>query len=145
MKAVVNYNKAFIDFDDNAKMPYQEGDEFIALIDRKNAETAERIRIAQINIRSERNKKILRQQRKVAEERQLLKEARMNTKAKRALVPLTIAIAIVAIILYIGLAAYVYNEQSMPLTLICGAGIPTIIFCVYKALKLVMRFNILDV
>lgn len=134
-----------LDFDDTAFQQYQEGDEFIALIDRRNTEESEKIRLAQINARSERNKRILLQQRKAAEERRLLKEAKMNTKARRALVPLTIAIAIIAIVLYIGLAAYVYNERSMPLTLICGAGIPTIIFCVYKALKLVMKFNILDV
>lgn len=134
-----------LDFDDTAFQQYQEGDEFIALIDRRNTEESEKIRLAQINARSERNKRILLQQRKAAEERRLLKEAKMNAKARRALVPLTIAIAIIAIVLYIGLAAYVYNERSMPLTLICGAGIPTIIFCVYKALKLVMKFNILDV
>lgn len=142
MKATSN---TILDFDDAAIMGYQEGDEFIRLLDKKNHEDSERIRFAQINARSEKNKKMLQQQRKAAEERQLLKEARMNAKARRTLAPLVISITIIGMILFIGLTAYVYNEQSMPLTLLCGAGIPTMIFCAYKALKLVMKFNILDV
>ena len=137
--------KTFVDIDENAAKGYEEGDEFIRLIDKRNAEVAEKVRLAQINARSERNKKILQQQREAAEEKRLLKEAKMNAKARRALTPLVISIAIIGMILFVGLTAYVYNERSIPLTLICGAGIPTFIFCVYKALKLVMRFNILDV
>ena len=143
MKAAAN--TTILDIDDTAIMQYQEGDEFIALIDRRNQEVSEKARIAQINARSERNKKILLQQRKAAEEQRLRKEAKMNAKARRALAPLTISIAIIGMVLFIGLTAYVYNERSMPLTLLCGAGIPTLIFSAYKALKLVMKFNILDV
>lgn len=142
MKATSN---TILDFDDTAFQQYQEGDEFIRLLDKKNAETAEKERLAQINIRSERNKRIIQQQRKAAEEKRLLKEARMNAKARRALAPLVIAIAIIAAILFIGLTAWVYEDQSFLLALLCGAGIPTFIFCAYKALKLVMKFNILDV
>ena len=142
MKATSN---TILDFDDAAIMGYREGDEFIRLLDKKNAEESEKIRLARINARSEKNKKVLQQQHKTAEEQRLLREARMNAKARRTLAPLVISIAIIGIILFIGLTAYVYNEQSMPLTLLCGAGIPTMIFCAYKALKLVMKFNILDV
>ena len=68
MKATSN---TILDFDDAAIMGYQEGDEFIRLLDKKNHEDSERIRFAQINARSERNRKMLQQQRKAAEERQL--------------------------------------------------------------------------
>lgn len=141
----MNKTRAYVDFDDNAIEGYEEGDEFIRLLDNKNREDSERIRLAQINARSERNRKLLLQQHKAAEESRLRKEARMNAKARRALAPLVISIAIIGMILFIGLTAWVYEDRSMPLTLVCGAGIPTFIFCVYKALKLVMKFNILDV
>ena len=137
--------KTFVDIDENAAKGYEEGDEFIRLIDKRNAEVAEKVRLAQINARSERNRKAILQQRKAVEEERLRKEARMNAKARRALAPLVISIAIIGMILFIGLTAWVYEDHSMPLTLLCGAGIPTFIFCVYKALKLVMKFNILDV
>lgn len=137
--------KTYVDFDDNSTAGYEEGDEFIRLIDKRNAEVAEKVRLAQINARSEQNKKILQQQRKAVEAKRLRKEARMNAKARRALMPLVISIAVIGMILFIGLTAWVYEDHSMPLTLLCGAGIPTFIFCVYKALKLVMKFNILDV
>ena len=138
--------KTYVDFDDNSTVVgYEEGDEFIRLLDNKNREDSERIRLAQINARSERNRKLLLQQRKAAEKERLRKEARMNAKARRALMPLVISIAVIGMILFIGLTAWVYEDHSMPLTLLCGAGIPTFIFCVYKALKLVMKFNILDV
>ena len=137
--------KTYVDFDDNSTAGYEEGDEFIRLLDKRNQEMLESIRIAQINTRSEKNRKAILQQRKAAEEQRLRKEARMNAKARRTLAPLVISIAIIGMILFIGLTAWVYEDHSMPLTLICGAGIPTFIFCVYKALKLVMKFNILDV
>lgn len=142
----MNSSRTFVDFDDNAAASmYEEGDEFIRLIDKRNQEMLESIRIAQINTRSERNRKAILQQRKAIEAERLRKEARMNAKARRALTPLVISIAIIGVILFIGLTAWVYEDHSMPLTLLCGAGIPTFIFCVYKALKLVMKFNILDV
>ena len=137
--------KTYVDFDDNSTVGYEEGDEFIRILDKRNQEMLESIRIAQINTRSEKNRKAILQQRKAAEEQRLRKEARMNAKARRTLVPLVISIAIIGMILFIGLTAWVYEDHSMPLTLLCGAGIPTFIFCVYKALKLVMKFNILDV
>lgn len=140
-----NGTATFIDFDENATMNYEEGDEFIRLIDKKNQEDSERIRLAQINARSERNKKILEQRRKVAEDKQLLKEARMNAKARKALMPLVIALIAIGVILFVGLTAYVYGEKNILLSILCGAGIPTFIVCGYKAIKLVMKFNILDV
>lgn len=135
-------SKTFIDFDN---FEYKEGDEFIRIVNEKNIEKIEAARFSQINTRSERNRKAILQQRKAAEERRLRKEARMNVKVRRALTLLTIVIISITFILYIGLSAYVYNEQSIHLALLCGAGIPILILCAYKALKLAMKFNILDV